>query len=270
MCLACLTVFWYTKSETIMASGASLTQEEVARALEWSPSKLIRVEGGHSSITRVDLDALLSRYGVPSDDDRERLQELNRGAKAPSWWDSYRNDIAAPYLNYVGYEAGASSIRQFPGTVVPGLLQTTEYAEALTTSAVDAIDVAPVVKLRIQRQSELAQRSHPPRQEYVLDEAVIRRHIGIDNDPGIMPNQLHLIADTAARSELITVRVIPFKAGAHQGCLAPSRCWSSRAISGPGLPDPGGPSSLSALATARRFPSTPVTSRRFSTCPAGK
>ena len=101
--------------------------------------------------------------------------------------------------------------------MVPGLLQTTEYAEALTTSAVDAIDVAPVVKLRIQRQSELAQRSHPPRQEYVLDEAVIRRHIGIDNDPGIMPNQLHLIADTAARSELITVRVIPFKAGAHPG-----------------------------------------------------
>lgn len=196
---------------------SKLTQEEVARALEWSPSKLIRVEGGHSSITRVDLDALLNRYGVPSDDHRERLQELNRGAKAPSWWDSYRSDIAAPYLNYVGYEAGASSIRQFPGTVVPGLLQTTEYAEALTTSAVEAIDVAPVVKLRIQRQSELAQRSDPPRQEYVLDEAVIRRHIGIDNDPGIMPNQLHLIADTAARSELITVRVIPFKAGAHPG-----------------------------------------------------
>jgi Domain of unknown function (DUF5753) len=86
-------------------------------------------------------------------------------------------------LGYVGYEAGASSIRQFPGPVVPGLLQTTGYAEALTTSAVEAIEVAPVVKLRMQRQAELARRSHPPRQQYVLDEAVIRRHIGIDSDP---------------------------------------------------------------------------------------
>lgn len=61
----------------------------------------------------------------------------------------------------MGYEAGASFFRQFPGTVVPGLLQTAEYAEALTTSAVEAMEVAPVVKLRLQRQSELAQRSAP-------------------------------------------------------------------------------------------------------------
>jgi transcriptional regulator with XRE-family HTH domain len=194
-----------------------LTQEEVARVLEWSPSKLIRVEGGRSSITKVDLDALLSRYVVTSDSDRERLHALNRGAKEPGWWDGYRGEVAAPYLNYVGYEAGASSIRQFPGTVVPGLLQTTQYAEALTTSAVDAIEVAPVVKLRIQRQSELAQRREPPRQEYVLDEAVIRRHVGIESDPAIMPHELRFIADTAASSEFVTVRVIPFKAGAHPG-----------------------------------------------------
>jgi transcriptional regulator with XRE-family HTH domain len=175
-----------------------LTQEEVAHGLEWSPSKLIRIEGGHSSITKVDLNALLDRYGVTSGSERQRLQDLNRGARSAAWWTSYRNEIPAPYLNYVGYEAGATFVRQFPGTVVPGLLQTTEYAEALTTSAVEAIEVAPVVKLRLQRQSELVQRSEPPRQFYVLDEAVIRRH-------------------RAARDELITVRVITFKAGAHAG-----------------------------------------------------
>lgn len=194
-----------------------LTQEEVARDLEWSPSKLIRVEGGHSSITKVDLDALLTQYGVASDSDRERLQDLNRGARAAAWWDSYRNDISGPYLNYVGYEAGATAIRQFPGAVVPGLLQTRDYAEALTASAIEAMSVAPVVNLRLKRQAELAKRSNPPRQHYVLDEGVIRRHIGIDTDPAIMPNQLRYIADRATRDELVTVRVIPFKAGAHAG-----------------------------------------------------
>lgn len=194
-----------------------LTQEDVARGLEWSTSKLIRVEGGHSSITKVDLDALLTRYGVTSGSDRQRLQDLNRGARLAGWWNAYRNEISAPYLNYVGYEAGASFIRQFPGTVVPGLLQTDRYAEALTTNAVESKEVVPVVNLRLQRQLELAQRSERPRQYYVLDEAVIRRHIGIEIDPTIMPNQLHYIAETAANDDLITVRVVPFRAGAHGG-----------------------------------------------------
>jgi transcriptional regulator with XRE-family HTH domain len=194
-----------------------LTQEEVARALEWSPSKLIRVEGGHSSITKVDLDALLTQYKVDSDEVRERLQAFNRGARTVGWWSSYRSEVGAPYLNYVGYEAGASAIRQFPGTVLPGLLQTTAYAEALTSNAVEAMEVAPVVKLRMQRQAELAERKDSPRQEYVLDEAVVRRHIGISSDPGIMPDQLRDIADRASGDERLTVRLIPFQRGAHPG-----------------------------------------------------
>ena len=202
-----------------------LTQGEVARDLEWSPSKLIRIEGGHSSITKVDLDALLSRYGVTSGRERDRFQLLNRVARLRGWWYAYRDEIDAPYLKYVGYEAGATFIRQFPGTVVPGLLQTAEYAEALTACTIAAgntspgvsTNASPVVRLRLQRQTELAQRSDPPRQFYVLDEAVIRRHIGIETDPMIMPNQLRYIADEVAGNELITVRLIPFNAGGHAG-----------------------------------------------------
>ena len=199
-----------------------LTQEQVAENLDWSPSKLIRVEGGRSAITKVDLDALLRQYGLSSEGQRERLQNLNQGARKTGWWDAYRDDVSATYLNYVGYEAGAAFIRQFPGTVVPGLLQTREYAEELTASAVDAPGViARVVRLRLQRQMELAQRSFPPRQYYVLDEAVIRRHIGIKKDPTIMPSQLLHIVDLAERDDLITVRVIPFTAGAHAGLSGP-------------------------------------------------
>jgi transcriptional regulator with XRE-family HTH domain len=199
---------------------SGLTQGEVARALEWSPSKLIRIEGGHNSVTKVDLDALLNQYGVTSTVDREDFQQLNRSARLRGWWDSYRNEIDSPYLKYVGYEAGATFIRQFPGSVVPGLLQTAEYAEALTVCMNDAAGVPPVLKLRLQRQQELAQRSERPQQFYVLDEAVIRRHVGIKTDPTIMPNQLHHIADEATTNELITVRLIPFSSGEHAGLSA--------------------------------------------------
>jgi transcriptional regulator with XRE-family HTH domain len=198
-----------------------MTQEQIAAKLEWSASKVIRVEGGRSSITKVDLDALLDQYGVTSEDERGRLHGLNREARAAGWWDGYRNDVAAPYLDYVGYEAGAAVIRQFPGTVVPGLLQTKEYAEALTVLSVEPVRVASVVRLRLQRRAELARRTPPPRQYYVLDEAVIRRHVGIKWDPAIMPNQLMHIVSTAQADERITVRVIPFKVGEHVGLSGP-------------------------------------------------
>ncbi len=194
---------------------SKLTQEQVARSLEWSPSKLIRVEGGHSSITKVDLDALLDQYGVPADGDRDRLQRLNRGARSTGWWDAYSKEVGAPYLKYVGYEAGASLIRQFSGTVIPGLLQTQPYAQALTTSAIEAVGVGPVVRLRMQRQEELAKRDDPPRQQYVLDEATIRRHVGVDSDPGVMPAQLNHIVDIAAKDDRISVRLIPFTRDAY-------------------------------------------------------
>ena len=200
---------------------SGLTQEQVAAELEWSPSKLIRVEGGRSSVTKVDLDALLTRYGVTSESTRERLQRLNRGARERGWWDKYRDDVSPTYLNYVGFEAGAAFVRQFQSGFLPGLLQSAGYAEAVTVNSVDAVRVAAIVGLRLQRQSELAQRDPRPRQHYVVDEAVIRRHVGIVKDPDIMPNQLREIADKAEQDDLVTVRVIPFEAGAHRGLFGP-------------------------------------------------
>ncbi len=210
------------RSELVrLRKEGGLTQEQVAAELEWSPSKLIRVEGGRSSVTKVDLDALLTKYGVTSESTRERLHTLNRGAKEKAWWDKYRDDIAPAYLNYVGFEVGASFIRQFESAFVPGSLQTPGYAEAVTVGLADPVLIASIVGLRLQRQSELAQRSAPPRRYYVVDEAVIRRHVGISKDPAIMPDQLRDIADRAERDELITVRVIPFAVGAHRGLFGP-------------------------------------------------
>jgi len=211
-----------------------LTQQQVAGAMEWSPSKLIRVEGGGSSITKVDLDALLTTYGVTSESHRERLHNLNRGAKETGWWAAYKDDVSPDYLSYVGFEAGAAFIRQFQIGVVPGLLQTADYAEVITSvSQLEPDTVRTLVRLRMQRQSELWQRLAPPRQYFVLDEGVIRRHVGIKRNRAIMPNQLRSIADRAERDHLVTVRVIPFEAGAHPGLIDPFTLLEFE----PGLPD---------------------------------
>src|ERR1700761_3825221 len=97
---------------TRLRRDSGMTQGEVARSLEWSPSKLIRIEGGHSSVTKVDLDALINLYGGTSEDEREQLQLLNKAARLRGWWDAYKSEIDPPYLKYVGYEAGATFIRQ--------------------------------------------------------------------------------------------------------------------------------------------------------------
>lgn len=195
-----------------------LTQQQVAVALEWSPSKLIRVEGGKSSITKVDLDALLSEYGVTSESHRERLQALRSGTREAGWWNAYKDSVSPTYLKYVGFEAAAAFIRQFQTSFIPALLQTPEYSEIVTIAgSVEPHLVRPFVELRLRRQAELLRRSAPPRQYFVLDEGVIRRHVGIKKDRSVMPNQLRFVADRAERDDLVTVRVLPFEAGAHTG-----------------------------------------------------
>ncbi|MCP2337609.1 helix-turn-helix domain-containing protein [Actinomadura rupiterrae] len=198
-----------------------LTQEQVARTLEWSPSKLIRVEGGKSSITRTDLQALLMTYDVTSEGRQERLQSLARGARETPWWSRYRGLVSDELLSLTGYTAGASFIRQFHNALVPGLLQTREYAEVITSDLTSQTSQQMAIELRLERQRRLAERQEPPRQYYILDEAVIRRHVGVTVNPGLMPAQLREIADRAEREDLLTIRVVPFSAGYHQGVYGP-------------------------------------------------
>lgn len=211
-----------------------LTHAQVAAALGWSPSKLIKIEGGHGTITAADLDVLLAEYGISEAGNVELFHARHRGARERAWWDSYAGQINPTYLEYVGYEAGAASIRQFQNSLVPGLLQTAQYADVVTNvDAADARWVTPVTELRVERQSQLASRSEPPRQLFVIDEAVIRRHVGISQDPAIMPDQLGSIARRAEQDMLVTVRVIPFGAGAHPGLFGPFTLLEF----GEGLPD---------------------------------
>jgi transcriptional regulator with XRE-family HTH domain len=195
---------------------AGKTQEEVARALDWSPSKLIRIEGGNVGISTTDLQALLRYCGISDETRILELSTLARGARGRGWWDPYKEDLGAPFSTYLGYELGASFVRSFSPLLVPGLLQTEEYARALTIEYRPAPVAEAVIEARMLRQDKIFNREDLPQQHYVLDEAVVRRRVGGQRDPGIMPRQLAHLLELAHRPD-ITIELIPFEKGSHFG-----------------------------------------------------
>ncbi|WP_329256059.1 MULTISPECIES: helix-turn-helix transcriptional regulator [Actinoallomurus] len=195
---------------------AGKTQDEVARALDWSASKLIRIEGGNVRISTTDLHALLRHYGVTDEERIAELSKLARGARERGWWTLYREHLDDAYSTYLGYELGASFIRSFSPLLVPGLLQTEDYARALTIEYKPQPVAETVIEVRMQRQDKMFSREDLPQQHYVLDEAVIRRRVGGQRDQGIMPRQLAHLLELARRPD-ITIELIPFEKGAHFG-----------------------------------------------------
>jgi hypothetical protein len=188
------------------------TQGAVAKALEWSVSKLIRIEHGLVGISRSDLEALLRHYGVIDQDRIAKLAELARGARGSAWWNKHKIRDKA-FLTYIGYEAGATSIRMAQGLLIPGILQIEPYARLVSASYVPAERLDEVVSLRTERQETVLARA--PDQCHILDEAVIRRHVG-----DAMHDQLRHLAELSERPE-VTIRVIPFEAGPHFGMRGP-------------------------------------------------
>jgi transcriptional regulator with XRE-family HTH domain len=190
------------------------TVEQAATQLMFSMSKLSRMETGHGIATPRDIRDLCSLYGVTDEAERDRLMQLAREGKQQGWWQPY--DL--PYSTYVGLEAEATSIRTFQPSVVPGLLQTEDYARAiqqvaepeLSTGELTAEVVERRVIARLMRQGLLTD-SNPLRFWAVLDEAVLHRIVG---SAEVMKMQLGHIVELAAR-ENVTVQVVAYGAGAH-------------------------------------------------------
>lgn len=199
----------------------NLTQEAVARELDWHPTKIIRIEGGKSRVSKTDLQALLREYGVTSESRQERLLALAQGAREPAWWDQYRDVTNDATVSYIGHEAGAAAIRQFENALIPGTLQTREYAKTIVSHFVSGRGVDRRVELRMRRQDAIEARGVSPRRHYLLDEAAIRRHVGMRTDPAIMPRQLRRILKLVEEEEQVSVQIVPFSAGAYPGMEGP-------------------------------------------------
>lgn len=195
---------------------AGLRGDEVAGQLAWSTSKVSRVETGRVSIRPRDVELLLDLYEVKPDL-RDALTRLARESRLKGWWHAYGDVLPEWFEVYVGLEAEAAVIREFELGMVPGLLQTREYAAALLRARPlqeMPDDFERRIDVRMNRQSLLT-KAEPTQYWAVLDEAVLRRPVGGEE---IMRAQLdHLI--TAQESPNVTVQVLPYSAGAHVGIV---------------------------------------------------
>lgn len=191
---------------------SGLTAEDVAARMEVSPAKISRIETGARGVSVADVRYLCDLYRV-STEERDRLLNLTRESKRRSWWQQY--DLPDTIATYVGLEDAALSIHQYETSFVPALLQTEEYARALTSGT--TLDVSPEqvdqrVRARLTRQGLLTS-DKPPELWAVVDEVALHRRVGGSE---VMRQQLEALAE---RSHLtnVTVQVIPLEAGAHPG-----------------------------------------------------
>ncbi|MER6675468.1 helix-turn-helix transcriptional regulator [Streptomyces sp. NPDC000983] len=207
-----------------LRSGAGLTSGEAARMVGWHQSKVSRIETGASGVKPADVRLLLDAYAVGDTRLRELLLVLagaDDDVGRHHWWHAYRGVLPPAYRDFISLESQASAMRTLETSVVPGLLQTREYAQAVTRVAVGGLDEADerldaLVEVRLARQDVL--RGEPPLElSAVLDEAVLRRRIG---GPGVMTRQLWRLVE-AGRLPQVRLQVLPFTAGAHIGITGP-------------------------------------------------
>jgi len=198
--------------------AAGFTQRDTAKAMDWSLSKLIRIETGAVSITTNDLRALAAHYGISDPSRVDALLDLARAARERSPWSAYRELVSPEFVSFLAYESAASVIRNFEPLLVPGLLQTEEYARDVLReiSGPDKRMVDSFVDLRMERQ-DLLTREDPPALHCVMDEAVIRRVIG---SPDVMRRQLRHIKEMARRPN-VNLRIVPFSYGIYPRLRVP-------------------------------------------------
>jgi Domain of unknown function (DUF5753)/Helix-turn-helix domain len=192
--------------------AAGLTQENVSRHFEWHAAKVTRIETARVAVTPRDVRDLLTLYNVRDEEYREALVELARLSRERTWWTDYR-DIMRPG-NFIGLEAGASAMRVWEPIVLPGLLQTEGYMRVLLRSGRpddSPSDLERRVSLRRTRQVRL-RGPRPLELHALIDESAVRRQIGGHD---VMAEQYQSLIE-AAQLPNVTIRILPFDAGAHQ------------------------------------------------------
>ncbi|MDT0392454.1 helix-turn-helix domain-containing protein [Streptomyces dubilierae] len=190
---------------------SSLTCAQVGEALDWSGSKVNRMETGSGRVQPSDIDALCRFYGT-SDELREFLKSLARQAKVRGWWQEHGAGVPEWFNIYIGLEQDASTFRQYQCEVVPGLMQTEAYACELHRAGghMPTEDITRAVRVRMERQALLRQPDAPDAW-FVVHEGPLRHVIG---DRALMREQLERLLETADLAS-VTLQVLPFDAGTY-------------------------------------------------------
>lgn len=186
-------------------SGTELAARLGVHQATWS-----KIETGKTKVSPALLARTAEILDIPADAIAQ-LQELHRRADEPGWWQDYGDILSEAVQMLIELEADASWIRTYEGQVIPGLLQTREYAERVITAVSPHIRVSDIdryLELRMKRQKQL---SEDLRLTAVVSEAAIRQQVG---GPTVLRAQLQHIARTV-REHDVTVQVVPFTADAH-------------------------------------------------------
>ncbi|GGZ79771.1 helix-turn-helix domain-containing protein [Streptomyces echinoruber] len=190
---------------------SGLTCAQVGAALDWSGSKVNRMETGSGRVQPSDIDALCRFYGT-SDELREFLKSLAREAKIRGWWQQHGAGVPEWFNIYIGLEQDASVLRQYQCELVPGLMQTAAYARELHTSdaQMSPEDIDRAVRVRLERQAMLTG-AEAPDAWFVVNEAAFRHVIG---DRALMREQLEKVLDSTELPS-VTLQVLPFDSGTY-------------------------------------------------------
>lgn len=196
-----------------------MTQRQVAEQLYWSASKVIRIESGSVRVSITDCRALLQLLDAPEHVEREALA-LAQAARRPSEFERYAHLVAPEFLLFMAQEVRASEIATYQPHVVPGHLQTQEYASEVLANfrgSIDASRISDLLELRTHRQMRLFSRAQPPAMRFMVDESVIRRQVG---GPEVMNDQLRHLLELM-ELPFIDLRVVPFRIGMYRGLRLP-------------------------------------------------
>jgi transcriptional regulator with XRE-family HTH domain len=209
---------------------SGLTIEETAPKLDFSPSKLSRIENAHQAVDVHVVRTMMDIFGVGGDR-WNAILDLTREANAKGWWRAYGLDDHG----YVPLEAEASAVREYTVNNLPGLLQTADYARALFESSLHVGTRAVQendVEVRMIRQKRLRDPENPLVLIAVIEESALRRVIG---GPDVMCAQLAHVLE-AAELDPVTIQVLPANVGAHPSV---SGAFTVLSFDGLGEPDIG-------------------------------
>jgi hypothetical protein len=186
---------------------AGLKTTEVARELRWSASKVSRYELARTGLKPPDVRHMLAFYGVDSQRQNELLA-LAEGACERGWWEEFSDVLTDEDISIIGLEDAATAEWSWHLEVIPGLLQTEEYAREVTSKGYFLPPIPPSqidrrVEVRTRRQ-RLLTRDPPLELRAILDEAVLLRRVG---GPAVMRKQLNQLI-RAARLQNVSLRIL--------------------------------------------------------------
>jgi transcriptional regulator with XRE-family HTH domain len=215
-----------------LREASRVTREAAGYVIRGSSSKISRLELGKVGFKERDVADLLTLYGITDEQEREAFIALVRQANAPGWWHDYGDVLPSWFETYLGLEQAASIIRTYEPALVPGLLQTEDYARAviqLRHLQASANDVERRVALRMARQHFLTQPGAPDLW-VALDESALRRPLG---SRAVQRAQLRHLIEMAQRPN-ITLQVVPFHVGGPAAVGGP---FTILRFSEPSVPD---------------------------------